>query len=89
MNDPQLQSKRADEKMAEIPLLTYLIESEVIKMEKEKTAVRIIDNYNGEDKYLLLTKDQIKLLRWLDLNEYLSDYTKIKFDIEIPELIEI
>lgn len=58
-------------------------------MEKEKTAVRIIDTYNGEDKYLLLTKDQIKLLRWLDLNEYLSDYTKIKFDIEIPELIEI
>lgn len=58
-------------------------------MEKEKTAVRIIDTYDGEDKYLLLTKDQIKLLRWLDLNEYLSDYTQIKFDIEIPELVEI
>lgn len=57
-------------------------------MEKEKTAVRIIDTYR-EDKYLLLTKDQIKLLRWLDLNEYLSDYTQVKFDIEVPELIEI
>ena len=58
-------------------------------MEKEKTAVCITDTYDGEIKYLLLTKDQVKLLRWLDLNEHLSEYTQIKFDIEIPELIEI
>lgn len=54
-----------------------------------KKFVRITDTYTNEEKHLILTEDQVKLLRWLNLNEYLSEYTELKFDIEIPEITEI
>ena len=56
---------------------------------EEKKLIRITDNYQGEEKYFALTKDQIKLLRWLDAQAYLSEDINVKFDIEIPEITEI
>ena len=58
-------------------------------MEKEKKIVRITDNYQGEEKYFALTKDQIKLLRWLDTQAYFHEDISVKFDIELPEITEI
>ena len=58
-------------------------------MEKEKKIVCIINSYQDDEKYFALTKDQIKLLRWLDTEAYLNEDIRVKFDIELPEIIEI
>ena len=58
-------------------------------MEKEKKIVCIINSYQDEEKYFALTKDQIKLLRWLDTEAYLNEDIRVKVDIELPEIIEL
>lgn len=59
-------------------------------MEKEeKKLVRIINNYTGEENYFALTEGQMKLLKWLDARVYLNEDINVKFDIEIPDFIEI
>ena len=56
---------------------------------EEKKVVRITDNYSGKEKYFALTKDQIRLLKWLDTESYLHEDIHVKFDVEIPDLTEI
>lgn len=58
-------------------------------MEKEKKLVRITNNYTGEENYFALTEAQIRLLKWLDARVYLNEDINVKFDIEIPDFIEI
>lgn len=56
---------------------------------EEKKLVRISNNYSGEETHFALTEDQIRLLRWLDTEAYLNEDISVKFDIEIPDFIEI
>ena len=55
---------------------------------EEKKLTRITDNYTGEENYFALTEDQIRLLKWLEARAYLGEIN-VKFDIEIPDFIEI
>lgn len=56
---------------------------------EEKKLVRITNNYSGEENHFALTEEQIRLLRWLDAEAYLNEDIVVKFDIEIPDFIEI